>query len=173
MLRQGPAAEPGGAPAWLLFLCSEHSDELPGWPGTVADTEDPLTLSCGAALDYRTTEQVLQSHADLWLTPLTGVDPATHAGAWPETLGQAHRLLTARLAKADGEGETLNSLTMMLRMAAEYAEAGNLYQTTGPLGYGETLSPASCSRSCLVHPECTDCSWCCSSSCCMAAAPRV
>lgn len=80
VLRQGPVREPGGAPAWLLFLCSEHSEDLPDWPGFPADTADRLTLSCGDALDYRTTEQILQSHADLWLTPLTQVDPAAHAG---------------------------------------------------------------------------------------------
>ncbi|GFE21149.1 hypothetical protein RB199_11270 [Streptomyces libani] len=33
VLRQGTAAEPGEAPAWLLFLCSEHSEDLPVWPG--------------------------------------------------------------------------------------------------------------------------------------------
>jgi hypothetical protein len=140
MLRQRPAVEPGEAPAWLAFLCSEHSEALPGWPGTAADTEDPLTLSCGAVLDYRTTEQVLQSHADLWLTPLTGVDPTAHAGAWPEVLDQAHRVLRGRLAQVGGEGETLNSLTMMLGMASEYAAGGDLYQATVPLGYCETLA---------------------------------
>ncbi|MFE6692046.1 hypothetical protein ACFVFQ_36955 [Streptomyces sp. NPDC057743] len=33
------------------------------------DTEDQLSLSCGAVLDYRIIEQVLRPHADLWLTP--------------------------------------------------------------------------------------------------------
>ncbi|MFF0051743.1 hypothetical protein [Streptomyces sp. NPDC005498] len=139
-LRQGPATEPGGAPAWLLFLCSEHSEDLPHWPGAPADTADRLTLPCGSALDYRTTEQVLQSHADLWLTPLTRVNPAAHAGAWPEVLDRAHRFLASRLAEASGEGETLNSVTTMLGMAAEYAEAGDLYQATVPLAYCETAA---------------------------------
>ncbi|MGG2460307.1 hypothetical protein ACO0M4_10865 [Streptomyces sp. RGM 3693] len=99
----------------------------------------PLTLLCGGVLDYRTTEQVLQSHADLWLTSVTGVDPATCSGGWPEVLDQAHRVLSERLAAAGGEGETLNSITMMLRMAAEYAAEGDPYQATVPLGYCETL----------------------------------
>ncbi|WP_329141756.1 hypothetical protein OIU91_40780 [Streptomyces sp. NBC_01456] len=140
VLRQGPATEPGGAPAWLLFLCSEHSENLPDWPGTVADTADRLTLSCGAALDYRTTEQVLQPHADLWLTPMTGVDPATYDDGWHEILHRAHRVLAERPAEAGGKGETLHSLTMMLGIAAEYAEGDDLYQATVPLGYCETLS---------------------------------
>ncbi|MET9520319.1 hypothetical protein [Streptomyces sp. NPDC002994] len=123
-----------------MFLCSEHSEDLPCWPGAEADTVDPLTLSCGAALDYRSTEQVLQSHAVLWLTPVTGVESATCADGWPEALHRAHRVLALRLEEAGGEGETLNSLTMMLGMAVEYAAEGDLYQAMVPLGYGETLS---------------------------------
>jgi hypothetical protein len=36
--------------------------------GPAADT-DGLRLSCGSVLDYRPAEQLLQSHADLWLPP--------------------------------------------------------------------------------------------------------
>lgn len=140
VLRQGPAGECGGAPGWLLFLCPEHSQSLPDWPGIAADTEGPLGLSCGAALDYRTTEQVLQSHAALWFTPVTGVDPATCAGGWSEALDLAHRVFADRLEETGAEGETLNSLTLMLGMAAENAATGNLYQACVPLGWGETLS---------------------------------
>ena len=140
VLRQGPAGEGGGAPDWLLFLCPEHSEGLPDWSGTPADAEGPLGLSCGAELDYRTTEQVLQSHAVLWFTPVTGVDPATCAGGWPEALDRAHRVFADRLEEAGGEGETLNSLPLMLGMAADNAAAGNLYQACVPLGWGETLS---------------------------------
>lgn len=140
VLRQGTAAEPGEAPAWLLFLCSGHSEDLPDWPGTVADTADRLTLSCGSVLDYRITEQVLQSHADLWLISMTGVDPAACSGGWPEVLDQAHRVLSERLEEAGGEDETLNSITMMLRMASAYASEGDPYQATVPLGHCEALS---------------------------------
>ncbi|WP_406503226.1 hypothetical protein [Streptomyces sp. NBC_01602] len=55
-------------------------------------------------------------------------------------LDRAHRFLASRLAEAGGEGETLNSVTMMLGMAAEYAKTGNLYQATVPLAYCETAA---------------------------------
>lgn len=131
-LRQGPAAAPGESPEWLALLCPAHCEALPGWPGTAAD-HDGLRLPCGSVLDYRSAEQLLQSHADLWLTPLTGVDPKTHAGIWPDVLDQADRLMRARLGEdtADGD-ERLHSLAMMLGMASRNAAEGNLYQATVP-----------------------------------------
>ncbi|MET8168807.1 hypothetical protein ABZT34_31920 [Streptomyces sp. NPDC005329] len=140
VLRQGPAAASGEPPDWLALLCTVHSEALPGWPGTAADT-DGLRLSCGSVLDYRSAEQLLQSHADLWLTPLTGVDPKTYAGFWPEVLDQADRVMRARLGEdaADGD-ERLHSLAMMLGMASRNAAEGNLYQATVPLAYCETLA---------------------------------
>jgi hypothetical protein len=139
-LRQGPAAAPGEPPAWLALLCPAHSEALPEWPGTPADA-DGLRLSCGSVLDYRSTEQLLQSHADLWLTPLTGVAPKAHAGGWPEVLDQADRVLRARLGEDSADGdETLHSIAMMLAMASHNAAEGDLYQATVPLAYCETLA---------------------------------
>lgn len=139
-LRQGPWA-PGEPPAWLALLCPAHRDALPGWPGTTADTEG-LRLDCGSVLDYRPAEQLLQSHADLWLTPLTGVTPKTYAGVWPKVLDRADRVLRARLGEdaADGGDETLQSIAMMLEMASRNAANGDLYQATVPLAYCETLA---------------------------------
>ncbi|MER7199692.1 hypothetical protein CG723_39215 [Streptomyces sp. CB01635] len=141
-VRHGPAAPPGFPPGWLLFLCPKHADDLPGWPGSLVDAEDPLTLSCGAVLDFRSTEEVLQSHADLWLTPLTGVDTSMCIAteAWPDVLDQAHRVLGDRQQKAGGESQPLGSLTGMLGMPAEYAKGGGLYQATVPLGCCETVA---------------------------------
>ncbi|WP_237409061.1 hypothetical protein [Streptomyces sp. M2CJ-2] len=97
---------------------------------------------CGSVLDYRPTEQLLQSHADLWLTPLTGVDPKTHAGGWPDVLDQADCVLRTRLGEdaADGGDETLHSIALMLEMASRNAAEGNLYQATVPLAHCETLA---------------------------------
>ncbi|MEV5011444.1 hypothetical protein AB0K74_26435 [Streptomyces sp. NPDC056159] len=47
-------------------------------------------------MDYRPAEHLLQSHADLWLTPLTGVHPETYGGVWSNVLNQADRVLCAR-----------------------------------------------------------------------------
>jgi hypothetical protein len=138
-VRQGPAGTPGEVPGWLAFLCPAHSQALPRWPGTAADTEDTGSMFCGSVMDFRPTEQLLQSHADLWLTPLTGVDPKTFGAVWPEVLEQADRVLRARLEEG-GEGELLNSIAMMLGMASEYAAEGDLRQATVPLTYCETMT---------------------------------
>ncbi|MCP3771609.1 hypothetical protein [Streptomyces sp. MAR25Y5] len=84
-LREGPAQHSGTGAAWLAFLCPVHIVDLDGWPGAA----DHGTMPCGTVLDYR-------SHADLWLTRLTGVDPAANGGAWSDVLDQADRVLLAR-----------------------------------------------------------------------------
>ncbi|WP_329583171.1 hypothetical protein [Streptomyces sp. NBC_01361] len=142
LVRQGPATQPSGAPAWLLFLCIEHAQALPNWPGTPADPDDPPTMTCGAVLDFRSTDQVLQSHADLWLTPLTGVDPKMYitADKWADVLVQARRALAEQPEYAAGVGEPLNSLLMMLEIAVKNTVMGDLYQATVPLAFCETVS---------------------------------
>ncbi|MET9819780.1 hypothetical protein [Streptomyces sp. NPDC006355] len=138
--RQGPAAAPGEPPDRLALLCPGHSEALPERPGTPADA-DGLSLSCGSVLGYRSIEQLLQSHADLWLTPLTWVAPKAHAWAWPEVLDQADRVLRARLGEDSAdEDETLQSIAMMLGTASRNAAEGDLYQATVPLAYCETLA---------------------------------
>ncbi|MGW6405040.1 hypothetical protein [Streptomyces sp. NPDC055134] len=100
-------------------------------------------MNCGAVLDFRSTDQVLQSHADLWLTPLTGVDPKMYitADKWADVLDQAHRALAEQPDSAEGESEPLNSLLMMLGIAAKNAAMRDLYQATVPLAFCETVAP--------------------------------
>ncbi|MFE3526816.1 hypothetical protein ACFXOD_35565 [Streptomyces sp. NPDC059161] len=57
-LREGP----GGL---AVFLCPAHSEGLPAWPGVVTHA-DSGSMSCGVVLDFRSAEQLLQSHADLF-----------------------------------------------------------------------------------------------------------
>jgi hypothetical protein len=78
-----------------------HSEELPGWPG-VETHADNGSMPCGTVLDYRPAEQLLQSHADLWLKPVTGVHPQTFGGVWSEILDQADRVLATRLEREQG-----------------------------------------------------------------------
>ncbi|MFF4795499.1 hypothetical protein ACFY2M_38595 [Streptomyces sp. NPDC001276] len=75
-----------------------HSEDLSAWPGTETHAENS-SLPCGTVLDYRPAEHLLQSHADLWLTPLTGVHPETHGGVWSNVLNQADRVLCAPRAR--------------------------------------------------------------------------
>ncbi|MGW4823445.1 hypothetical protein ACWEP4_31950 [Streptomyces sp. NPDC004227] len=66
--------------AWLAFLCPVHFEDLPAWPGTETHAENS-SLPCGTVLDYRPAEDLLQSHADLGLTPLTGVHLETYGAS--------------------------------------------------------------------------------------------
>ncbi|MFF2901127.1 hypothetical protein [Streptomyces sp. NPDC057966] len=70
------------------FLCPEGLEDFHGWPGA-KNHADTSKVPHGTLLDYRPVEQRLQSHADLWLRPLTGAP----GGVWPDVLDQAARIL--------------------------------------------------------------------------------
>ncbi|MFI9311459.1 hypothetical protein [Streptomyces triculaminicus] len=141
VLREGPAQDSGPGAAWLAYLCPVHAVGLDGWPGA-ANHPDPGAMPCGTVLDYRSSEQQLQSHADLWLTPLTGVDPAAYGGAWADVLDQADRVLLARVeeAAAAGEDSPLQNMLAVMDVARRAAARGDLGVTAASLGYCETLA---------------------------------
>lgn len=97
---------------------------------------------CGAFLDFRPTEQLLQPHADLWLTPLTGVDPKAFDGNWVEVLDQADRVLQGRLEDCGdaGEDDPLLSLASLVGIACQNAAESNLTQATVPLATCESIA---------------------------------
>ncbi|MEV6028861.1 hypothetical protein [Streptomyces sp. NPDC052036] len=140
-LREGPAVGDGPGVAWLAFLCPAHSEGLPEWPGTETHA-DGGSMPCGTVLDFRPPEQLLPSHADLWLTPLTGVRLETYGGVWSDVLDQADRVLCERLehdADAD-EDAPLQGIVTMMDLACRSAAKGELSQAATALGYCETLS---------------------------------
>ncbi|MGW1658444.1 hypothetical protein [Streptomyces atratus] len=142
VLREGAVMESGRGPAWLMFLCPAHAEELPEWPGAATHT-DTGSMSCGTVLDYRSTEEMFQSHADLWLTPLTGVRPDAFGGVWSEVLNEADRVLVARLereADGDGEGEVLQGMLAMMDLACRSGAEDNLTQAATSLVLCETLA---------------------------------
>lgn len=141
VLREGPAQDSGPGAAWLAYLCPAHTVDLDGWPGT-ADHADNGTMPCGTVLDYRSGEQRLQSHADLWLTPLTGVDPKAYGGVWFDVLDQADRVLLARVkeAEAAGEDSPLQNMLAVMDVARRSAATGDLGVAATALGYCETLA---------------------------------
>ncbi|MFD4144558.1 hypothetical protein [Streptomyces sp. NPDC058572] len=139
VLREGPAQDSGPGAAWLAYLCPVHSVDLDGWPGT-ADHADNGSMPCGTVLDYRSPEERLQSHADLWLTPLTGVDPQAYGGAWADVLDQAGRVLLARVEAAAGEDSPLQNMLAMMDVARRAAARGDLGVAAASLGYCETLA---------------------------------
>ncbi|MFI5867225.1 hypothetical protein [Streptomyces sp. NPDC051546] len=141
VLREGPAQDSGPGAAWLAYLCPAHTVGLDSWPGA-ADHPDDGTMSCGTVLDYRSLEQQLQSHADLWLTPLTGVDPAAHDGTWADVLDQADSVLLARAdeAAAAGEDSPLQNMLALMDVARRAATNGDLGIAATSLAYCETLA---------------------------------
>ncbi|MFI9311106.1 hypothetical protein [Streptomyces triculaminicus] len=141
VLREGPAQDSGPGAAWLAYLCPVHAVGLDGWLGT-ADHPAPGAMPCGTVFDYRSGEQQLQSHADLWLTPLTGVDPAAHGGAWADVLDQADRVLVARVdeAAAAGEDSPLQNMLALMDMARRAAAKGDLGVAATALAYCETFA---------------------------------
>ncbi|MFF4534213.1 hypothetical protein ACFY1P_33700 [Streptomyces sp. NPDC001407] len=141
VLREGPAQDSGPGAAWLAYLCPAHTVDLDGWPGA-ADHADAGSMPCGTVLDYRSGEQQLQSHADLWLTPLTGVDPAAHGGAWADVLDQVDRVLVARVdqATAVGEDSPLQNMLALMDVARRAAAKGDLGVAATSLAYCETFA---------------------------------
>ncbi|MCX4971058.1 hypothetical protein OHA98_41340 [Streptomyces sp. NBC_00654] len=141
VVREGPAQSSGAGAAWIAYLCPVHAADLDGWPG-VTDHPETGPMSCGTVLDYRSPEEQLQSHADLWLTRLTGVDPAAYDGVWAEVLDQADRVLLTRFEEAGttGEDSPLQNMLAPMDMARQYAAEGDLGMAATSLGYCETFA---------------------------------
>ncbi|MGW4995682.1 hypothetical protein ACWEQ3_50450 [Streptomyces mirabilis] len=140
-LREGPAVSDGPGAAWVAFLCPAHSKGLPEWPAAQTHAAQD-SMPCGTVLDFRPAEQLLRSHADLWLTTLTGVRPETYGGVWSDVLDQADRVLRERLepgVDADEDGPLPGFLTM-LWLARRSAAEDDLMQAVTALGYCETIS---------------------------------
>ncbi|MER5599432.1 hypothetical protein [Streptomyces sp. NPDC002265] len=138
-LREGPALGDGSGVSWLAFLCRVHAEESPEWAG-VATHADRGSVPCGSVMDFRPIEQVLRSHADLWLTSLTGVCANTGDSVWTDVLAEAERVLRARLTQAGAEDSPLQSIAMMIGLARRSAELGDLGQVASSLGYCEMLA---------------------------------
>ncbi|MGW7200721.1 hypothetical protein [Streptomyces chryseus] len=142
VLREGPAQVSGPGAAWLAYLCPVHTVDLDGWPGAT-DHADSGTMPCGTVLDFRSGEERLQSHADLWLTRLTGIDPAAYGGVWSDVLHHADRVLRARIAEAEsagGEASPLRSMLPSIASARRSAARGEFGVAATGLGCCETLA---------------------------------
>ncbi|WP_202919681.1 hypothetical protein [Streptomyces adustus] len=138
-LREGPALSDGSGAGWLVFLCRVHAEDLPEWAGVATHT-DRASTPCGSVMDFRPVEQVLRSHANLWLTSLTGVCADAGDGVWTDVLAEAERVLRARLTRAGAEDSPLQSIAMMIGLARRSAELGDLGQVASSLGYCEMLT---------------------------------
>ncbi|MER6537964.1 hypothetical protein ABT215_30050 [Streptomyces sp900105755] len=138
-LREGPALDDGSGAAWLAFLCRVHAEGSPEWAGVAAHT-DRASAPCGSVMEFRPAQQVLRSHADLWLTSLTGVRADTGDGVWTDVLAEAERVLGARLTRAGAEDGPLQGIAIMIGLARRSSELGDLGQVAAILGYCEMLA---------------------------------
>jgi hypothetical protein len=153
-LREGPAVGDGPGAAWVAFLCPTHSEGLPEWPATKTHT-DQDSMPCGTVQDFRPIEQLLQSHADLWLTPLTGVRPETYGGVWSDVLDQATACCERLQQDADADEDgPLQSMMTMMWLARRSAAKGDLLQAASALGTARR-SPRAWSRGMrtALHPN--------------------
>ncbi|MGD3111491.1 hypothetical protein [Streptomyces sp. YGL11-2] len=124
-------------------MCPIHAQGLQTWPGQLTPSAD-LQLPCGTVLDFRAPEEILRSHADLWLTELSGLSTEMLDSGWSDVLGQAHKALSARLNEGDkGDGEdvgVLSDVVTMAGLAHRAAVAGDLFQAASSLSLAETLA---------------------------------
>ncbi|MFJ1751139.1 hypothetical protein ACIOJD_33665 [Streptomyces sp. NPDC088116] len=139
--RQGP--DTGAGPAWKVYLCPAHSEALPAWPGPLAPGAVP-EHPCGIVHDHRGPVELLRSHADLWLTELSGLPREVFDGDWTDALRRACEVLDARLeeesqADTDAPG-VLSDVALMTSMAHDAAADGSLLQATTCLSHAETLA---------------------------------
>jgi hypothetical protein len=140
-----PGAEAGERLGLKVLVCARHDPAPAGWftGMEVRANMDatPFTPTCGIALDYRDLEQALCAHADLWLTPLTGLDPADHEG-WAAFLRAATTHVDATYdTDGDGDGQW-NSVTVFLDQATRFAEEGDLFTALVGIGHAETATSA-------------------------------
>ncbi|MGA5824164.1 hypothetical protein ACPC54_40750 [Kitasatospora sp. NPDC094028] len=136
----GPGAE-GERPVLRAMVCPRHDPAPSSWfeglRVRVIANARPFSPTCGLVLDYRDTEPLLQAHAGLWLTPLTGLNPADHDG-WAAFLRAATTYLDATYG-TDGDGPW-NSVAVFLEQAAKFADEDDLTTALTGLACAETAT---------------------------------
>jgi hypothetical protein len=89
-------------------------------------------------VEFRDTDTLLNSHADLWLRPLLGVHVDDHDGDWTATLTRACEQLQQH--GADTEGSPYYSVLTMVEMARGYAATGDKRMICTALSHAESLA---------------------------------
>ncbi|MFH8383512.1 hypothetical protein ACH4E7_21615 [Kitasatospora sp. NPDC018058] len=136
----GTDGDPGDSLALTVQVCADHTPPPKAWFAGLAmrsGAKVVLTSDCGLAGDYREPGQVLRAHADLWLTPLTGLDLADHDG-WSALLAAAtEHLRTAYDIETD---DHWNTVEMFLGQAAKFSSEGDFLPALAALGHAETAT---------------------------------
>ncbi|MEU9761922.1 hypothetical protein AB0D98_19675 [Streptomyces sp. NPDC047987] len=101
---------------YRVEMCASHRWLARPWPGRRASQEPDGR--CGTMADHRAYTQVVQSHVEAWIGPLTGQDLQAHDGDVSAALRAAHRWLQ------DGScSEIWHAVAALLGHAAWLAEA--------------------------------------------------
>ncbi|MFE5587415.1 hypothetical protein [Kitasatospora sp. NPDC056531] len=136
----GTDGDPGDSLALTVQVCADHTPPPTAWFACLtmrSGTKAMLTSACGLAVDYREPGQALRAHADLWLTPLTGLHLADHDG-WPALLTAAtEHLRTAYDIETDDHWKTVE---MFLDQAAKFSSEGDFLPALAALGHAETAT---------------------------------
>ncbi|MFD8900519.1 hypothetical protein [Streptomyces ardesiacus] len=139
---------------YRVEVCASHRWFARSWPGR-RTTQEPGGR-CGTMADHRAYTQVVQSHVDTWIRPLTAQDLDMHGGDAAVALRAAHQWLQDAYGdRATAHGEIWHAVAAALGHASWLAEAvaagvleteAGERQVLAALSAAETLEGLACGR---------------------------
>ncbi|MDF3303041.1 hypothetical protein [Streptomyces tropicalis] len=139
---------------YRVEVCARHRWLAGHWPGR--HTRREPGGRCGTMADHRAYLQVVRSHLDTWVGPLTTQDLDTHGGDVAAALRAAHQWMREGYGdRATARGDLWYAVAVALGHAAWLAEAvaaGLLEREDGErqvlaaLSAAETLDGTACGR---------------------------
>ncbi|GAU66673.1 hypothetical protein SSP35_03_03210 [Streptomyces sp. NBRC 110611] len=148
---EGRSRKAGRALEYQVKVCTRHRSLTQDWPGRqISHAPDGR---CGTVLDHRAYEQVVQSHGDQWIGPLTTQRLRDYGGDVAAMLRAAHDWLAAvfkdpEMQRYEIHGAVVTALDHAARLA-EAVASGRLDPETGKaqvlaaLGVAETIDVVS------------------------------
>ncbi|MCX4681340.1 hypothetical protein OG413_45365 [Streptomyces sp. NBC_01433] len=112
----------GRALEYRVEVCERHRWIAGHWPGRRTRREPGG--QCGTMADHRAYTQVVQSHVDMWIGPLTTQDLERHGGDAAAALRAAHQWLQDAYGDCStARGDIWHAVAAALGHAAWLAEA--------------------------------------------------
>ncbi|MFD9047890.1 hypothetical protein [Streptomyces zaomyceticus] len=104
---------------YRVEVCERHRWLAREWGGTL--TEESTSGRCGTVFDYRSFDQVVQSHSDLWLRSLAARGPEDAGGDVALALAAATDFLSAAFQESRGILAALGHATRVAEALASGA----------------------------------------------------